>query len=495
MLFAQCVRYVREQDLFAAHKRKDAQTMSLPNTHFGYDAISDMIASHRRKIFFSGIGGISMNSLAKVCHARGHIVSGYDRTPSALTRSLEQIGISVYYNSSAELVDDCELFVYTVAMPADDPAYVRAGELGIPRISRADFLGYIMVGYSSRIGVSGMHGKSTTTALLSSIYSSAGLEPTVFGGAVIKEAGSSDILGGERAFIFEACEYMDSFLDFYPTTAVVLNIEMDHVDYFRSMEQIRGSFAAFLKKANTAVVNIGDSDVARALELSGTSAVTFGESDSGADYTAENVCFEHGYASFNIMHKGKLLCRAELRVPGHHMVTDALAAAAAAHSDGVDGAAIERGLSAYGGISRRMELVGHSAAGADIFDDYAHHPTELENTLEAAAELGYAGTVCVFQPHTFSRTAELLDGFARALGTSHVDEVILAPIYPAREVNTYGISSEKLCKAVKSYGKACRVIDTFDEISSYLTTSLKKGDAAFVIGAGDVTKVAHMTAL
>ncbi len=468
--------------------------MSLPNTHLGHDAICEMIGSEKRKIFFAGIGGISMNSLAKVCHARGHIVSGYDRTPSALTRSLEQLGIAVHYSSSAQLVEGCELFVYTVAMPSDDPAYVRAGELGIPRISRADFLGYIMVGYSSRIGVSGMHGKSTTTALLSSIYTAAGLEPTVFGGAVIKDAGSSDILGGERAFIFEACEYMDSFLDFYPTTAVVLNIEMDHVDYFRSMEQIRCSFAAFLKKASCAVVNIGDADVDAALKLSGTAAVTFGEEGSGADYTSEDVCFEHGYASFNIMYRGELLCRAALRVPGHHMVTDALAAAAAAHSDGVDGESIEEGLRAYGGISRRMELVGKSTNGADIFDDYAHHPTELANTLEAASELGYARTVCVFQPHTFSRTAELLDGFARALGESNVDEVLLAPIYPAREVNTYGISSEKLCEAVASYGKTCRVIDTFEEISNYLASSLGDGDAAFVIGAGDVTRVAHLTA-
>lgn len=468
--------------------------MSLPNTHFGYEGISDMIGGLPRKIFFSGIGGISMNSLAKVCHARGHIVSGYDRAPSALTRSLEQLGVTVYYTSSGELVDDAELFVYTVAIPSDDPAYVRAGERGIPRISRADFLGYIMMGYSSRIGVSGMHGKSTTTALLSSIYSEACLEPTVFGGAVMKDSMSSDILGAERAFIFEACEYMDSFLDFYPNIAIVLNIEMDHVDYFRSMEQIQGSFAAFLRRANCAVVNIADSNVSAALRLSGTPAVTFGDEGSGADYTSADVSFDHGFASFNIMHKGELLCKAALRVPGHHMVTDALAAAAAAHTDGVDGALIERGLAAYRGIARRMELVGRSAAGADVFDDYAHHPTELKNTLEAARELGYEHTLCVFQPHTFSRTAELLDGFAEALGTSRVDEVIIAPIYPARETNTYGISSEMLRDAVARYGMPCRVIDTFAEISAHLGATLKKGDAAFVIGAGDITQVAHMTA-
>jgi len=466
--------------------------MALSNTHFGYEKIAEMIGDSPKKIFFSGVGGISMNSLAKVCLSRGHEVTGYDRTPSEITRSLEKLGITVHYDSNPDIADECDIFVYTVAIPADDPAYVRAGERGIPRISRADFLGYIMKGYASRIGISGMHGKSTTTAIVASVYSAAGLDPTVFGGAVIKEAGSSNILGADKAFIFEACEYMDSFLDFYPTSAVVLNIEMDHVDYFRSMDQIRNSFAAFIRKADRAVVNVSDADVMEAVRRSGTPAITFGEDGSGADYTATNITFDHGFASFDIIYKGELLCRAEMGVPGHHMITDGLAAATVAHSDGIDGVAIAEGLRSYRGIARRMELIGKTATGADVFDDYAHHPTEITNTLEAARELGYKRTVCVFQPHTFSRTAELLDGFADALGNSRLDEIVLAEIYPAREVNTYGISSEKLCEEVVKRGMKCNVIGSFEGIAEYLKNSLGHDDAVFIVGAGDVNKISKM---
>lgn len=466
--------------------------MALPNTHLGYDGIRSLMGDGRKNIFFDGIGGISMNSLAQVCAMRGHRVSGYDRTRTELTARLESLGIEVYYRSSMELAEGVDMLVYTVAMPETDPAYVRAGELGIPRISRADFLGYIMMGYASRIGVSGMHGKSTTTALISSVYSAAGADPTVFGGAVMKDSGSSNLIGSERAFIFEACEYMDSFLDFYPTKAVVLNIEMDHVDYFRSMEQIKNSFAAFMMRAETAVVNITDSCVMEAAELSGVPIITFGESRSDADYSAENISFERGCASFDILCHGKFLCRAEMNVPGRHMVTDSLAAAAAAHSDGISSEAIEEGIRNYTGIKRRMELRGKTAGGVSVYDDYAHHPTELSATLSVAAELGYRRTLCVFQPHTFSRTAELLDDFAAALCGAPVDELILAEIYPARETNTYGISSGLLAEKIREGGRECQVMSDFANIAEYVNSALSEGDAAFIVGAGDINKVSAM---
>ncbi len=462
--------------------------MALPNTHLGFDGIRDIIGNGSKNIFFSGIGGISMNSLAQVCAVRGHRVSGYDRTKTEITSRLEDIGVKIYYESSPEIAERADLFVYTVAMPKDDPAYVRAGELGIPRVSRADFLGYIMMGYSSRIGISGMHGKSTTTALTASVYLAAGADPTVFGGAAMKESGSSNLIGGSDSFIFEACEYMDSFLDFYPTTAVVLNIEMDHVDYFRSMEQIRNSFTAFMGKAETAVVNISDDDVMKAAKLSGAKLVSFGIHRADADYSAENIAFENGFASFDIMNKGSFLCRAELSVPGQHMIIDALAAAAAAHRDGVSPDYISKGLGDYEGIKRRMELRGKTPEGACVYDDYAHHPTELRSTLATASELGYGKTICVFQPHTFSRTAELLDDFASALGDAAVTEVILAEIYPAREKNIYGVTSETLAEKIRARGRECRVY-TFDEIKKYIRASLSHGDAAFIVGAGDINSV------
>ena len=466
--------------------------MALPNTHLGYEGIRSVMGEGKKSIFFAGVGGISMNSLAQVCALRGHRVSGYDRTKTDITCRLESLGVTVYYESSPEIVENVDILVYTVAMPDDDPAYVRAGELGIPRISRADFLGYIMMGYTSRVGVSGMHGKSTTTALTASVYSAAGADPTVFGGAVMKDCGSSNLIGGDCAFIFEACEYMDSFLDFYPTTAIVLNIEMDHVDYFRSMEQIKTSFTAFMNRAKTAVVNIADSDVMEAARRSGAEIVTFGEGRRDADYYAENVTFSKGYASFDIFCRGSLLCRAEMRVPGRHMVTDALAAAAAAHRDGITPEAIEAGLKNYTGIKRRMELRGQTVEGISVFDDYAHHPTELRSTLSAAAELGYGRTLCVFQPHTFSRTAELLDDFAAALGGAAVDEVVLAEIYPAREKNIYGVSSALLAEKIRERGRTCRVLPDFDSIAAYVKASLSDGDAAFIIGAGDINKVSGL---
>lgn len=466
--------------------------MSLANTHFGYKEIQKIIGDTPKKIFFSGVGGISMNSLAKVCVARGHKVAGYDRTPSKITKSLEALGVDMFYESTPDIVKGYDAFVYTVAIPDDDPAYVTAGELGIPRISRADFLGYVMMGYSSRIGISGMHGKSTTTAIVASVYDAAELDPTVFGGATLAGTGSSNILGSTRAFIFEACEYMDSFLDFYPNTAIVLNIEMDHVDYFRSMDHIRSSFSSFMAKAERAVVNIADEDVMKSAAASGVQLITFGPEGSGADYTSSGESFSHGLGEFDILYKGELLCHVKMRVPGHHLVTDALAAAAAAHSDGISGEAIAKGLATYSGIGRRMELRGKTATGTDVYDDYAHHPTELVTTLRTASELEYERTVCVFQPHTFSRTAELLDGFAEALGKSEADEIILAEIYPAREKNIYGISSEKLAECIRAYGKDCKVISTFTEIAEHITGKLSENDAAFIIGAGDVNKISDI---
>lgn len=465
--------------------------MSLSNTHYGYEKIRDFFIGGPKKIFFAGIGGISMNSLARLCISRGHAVSGYDRTRSHITAELEAMGADIIYEASAEAVSDVDVFVYTVAIPSDDPAYVRAGELGIPRISRADFLGYVMMSYQSRIGVSGMHGKSTTTAMLASIYEFAGVDPTVFGGAEMKD-GASNIIGSERVFIFEACEYMDSFLDFYPTTAVVLNIEMDHVDYFRSMEQIRNSFASYMTKASRAVVNISDDDAMSAAKSAGVEIITFGSSGSGADYTSENEVYEDGCARFDVYCKGQYLCSQVMRVPGHHITSDALAAAAAAHNDGISPEAISSGLSAFGGIARRMELRGVMRGGADVYDDYAHHPTELRALMNTVSDMGYEHIMCVFQPHTYSRTASLLDDFADALAEGSADETVIAPIYPARETDTLGMSAELLAERVSQRGRKCTAISGFENIAEYIDSKLGRKDAVFVIGAGDIVGVSEL---
>ena len=465
--------------------------MALENTHFGYDGIREIMGDCPRNIFFLGIGGVSMNSLAQVCLKRGHNVMGYDRTESALTKRLEDEGVKIYYTASAENAAGCDLVVYTVAIPHDDPVYVWAGETGIPRVSRADFLGYVMKRYGVRIGISGMHGKSTTTAVVAEIFAAAGREPTVFGGAKMAATGETNVIGREDYFIFEACEYMDSFLDFYPTVSVVLNLEMDHVDYFKDMDQIKTSFAGFISRGESAVVNGDCEDALEAARKSGRPFVTFGRS-GGEDYTAENVVPFPGGSEFDIVRRGEKLCRARINVPGDHIVTDAVAAAAVSFESGVSPEAVAAGLASYKGIKRRMERVGNTRSGAAVFDDYAHHPTEVAATLRTASEFGFDRLVVVFQPHTFSRTFELFDGFADALAKTGADEVILMPIYPARETNVYGVTSDQLAEAVAKRGIPARCLHSFGEIADDIKKNYGRGDCVWTVGAGDIEKLAPM---
>lgn len=464
--------------------------MALDNTHFGAEKISELL-NGPKKLFFDGIGGVSMCSLARISHLRGHEVSGYDRAKTATTERLESQGIKVFYEVDAEHIKNCDALIYTVAIPADNPEYRAAMREGIPCISRADYLGYLMSGYKYRIGISGMHGKSTTTSMAEAAFTAAGLDPTVSCGALMKDVGAAHRIGKEDYFIFEACEYMDSFLDFYPTMAVILNIEMDHVDYFHSMNQIRESFGKFLDRTDggIALVNCGDDDVMRAAENFGGTLVTFGVDAPDADYSAENIEFSSGCGSFDFCRDGEVLSRIELSVPGAHCICDALAAASAAHLCGAAPSDIARGLHSFEGAARRMDDCGKALCGAEIYSDYAHHPTEIETTLKTAVSMGFNHVYAVFQPHTYSRTGELFDDFARVLSESGVDGIVVAPIYSARETNTYGVSAEALCDRVSKNGKKCRFIGQFSDIADYMNSVAETGDAIIVMGAGDITKV------
>ena len=461
--------------------------MALLNTHFGAEKIAAMFDG-RRRVFFDGIGGISMCSLAHITKRRGHEVSGYDRTPTKLTRELEADGIPVFYDSSAENVEYADVLVYTVAIPQDDPQYVRAGERGIPRISRADYLGYLMSAYRARIGVSGTHGKSTTTAMLGTIFTRSGLDPTVGCGAVMLDEGAAYRVGADEFFIFEACEYMDSFLDFYPTTALILNVEMDHVDYFKTMEQLVASFGAFADKCGPdgiAVVNADDENAMNAVRGFRGKTVTFSRVDPSADFFAVDVTAEKGRRTYTVMHGGKALCRVSPSVYGDHIVTDSLAAFAAAYSNGVAAQDIAEALAAFGGVNRRMEFCGKTAAGADVYSDYAHHPTELASTIKTAKQIGYDRVICAFQPHTFSRTAKFLEDFAKTLAESEC-EVVLTEIYSARETDTHGVSAALLCDKVKALGGAATYIPAFGDLADHLCAKAKRGDMILLLGAGDI---------
>lgn len=466
--------------------------MSLPNTHLGSERITKLL-DHKCKIFFDGIGGVSMNSLAHISLLRGHEVSGYDRTKSEITEKLEKMGAKIYYTPSKEHVKNCDVLVYTVAISEDNPEYSYAKAHDIPLISRADYLGYIMKSYNECIGVAGTHGKSTTTGMLARIFTYAEKNPTVSGGAALKETGEVDIIGGSEYFIFEACEYMDSFLDFNPTTAIVLNVEMDHVDYFKSIEQMRESYINFLTlpSCKNAVLNADDENckiIAESVAAKGVNVLTFARHNKNANYYSENEDMSDGYAEFDIMSNGEKLTHVKLSIPGEHNIYDALAAFAACAVNKLDYDKTAEGMHAYNGISRRMELIGRTENGARLYTDYAHHPTEISATLSAAKSITSGKLVVVFQSHTFSRTAELFDGFVSAFANSDVDKLILCPIYAAREVNTYGISSEKLSDAIASHGKDSVTVSSFEEAAKLADQYAGDNDLIIVMGAGEVIK-------
>ncbi len=459
--------------------------MSIVNTHFGTELIGEMLADCK-KIFFIGIGGVSMSSLAHISRLRGFSVAGSDRTESAITKKLTENGIEVFFGHRAENVSDADAVVYTLAIGEDNPEYVEAKRRGIPAISRADYLGYVMTGFARRLGISGMHGKSSTTGMCAAVFMAANADPTVVSGAAYPAMGGFYRIGGHDSFIFEACEYKDSFLDFNPTDAIILNIELEHVDYFPDLDAVVSSFSKFAKMAkNSVIANADDENVTAALADYRGKIITFGFAEN-ADFTAKRLDMSSGRAAFDIYKNGEFFCKVALRVPGKHNIMNALSVAAAADEYGLSAEAIGRGLSEFRGINRRMEYCGR-LSGAEVFDDYGHHPTEIAATLEGARALTGGRLVCAFQPHTYSRTKTLFDDFVTAL--SAADEVLLAPIYAAREANDPEISSKKLADAI---GKKAMAYDSTESLASALSSKLESGDVLVIMGAGDIDRARDM---
>lgn len=465
--------------------------MSVANTHYGYEAIGKMMAN-AKKVFFIGIGGISMSSLAAMTKKRGYEVAGSDRTRTALTESLEGQGIDVVYEHTGGAVADADVVVYTVAIAPDNADYVTAKENGIPCISRADYLGYLMMGFSVRVGISGTHGKSSTTAMCADILMQAQTDPTILCGAEVPSIGGAYCCGDNDSFIvFEACEYQDSFLDFYPNMAVVLNMELDHVDYFSSIDQVRNSFSVFADKCGEdgyVIANADDENCMKAFANTRSRLVTFGLSEE-ADFRAVNISTERGFPTFDVFYGGEMLSRGiRLFVSGEHSIYNALSAFAACFLCGIDVEDIKAGLASFRGAHRRSEFVG-KVNGADVFDDYGHHPTEVRTTLDGFRSRGYNKLYCVFQPHTYSRTR----GFMAELCSSFdaVDEVVFADIYAARETDTLGMSASLLAEQTPR-GK---YVGSMSDICEYLKGVLCEGDAAIIMGAGDINKLFPMLGL
>ena len=460
--------------------------MAVHNTHFGAEEIARKLDG-KKAVYFLGIGGITMSSLAHATALAGFKVGGSDRTLSPLTDKLAAEGIEIFEGHRAEQLDGYDALVYTVAVRDDTPELVRAKERGIPVISRADYLGYLMRGYTHRVGLSGMHGKSTATSMTAEVFLAAGADPTVISGAELSSIDGAYRLGGKENFIFESCEYMDSFLDFYPTIAVVLNIEMDHVDYFQDLAQIKRSFRSYIEKTRgcgCAVLNADDESVMDMAKDFTGSVLTFGVKNE-ADIMAKNISYAGGVASFDLCH-GSMKKHVQLSVSGEHNVYNALAAAACAILRGLPSQCIAKGLANFHGAKRRLEYKG-TLAGAKVYDDYAHHPTEIAATLRTAKQMGFSRVICVYQPHTYSRTKGLYNGFVEALRLADVP--ILADIYAARETDTLGVSSEQLAKDV---GGDALYFDSFEKIADYLKATAKEGDMILTMGAGNITGLSKL---
>ena len=461
--------------------------MATENTHYGAEKIETMLAACH-SIYFIGIGGINMSSLAHVSLKRGYRVGGSDRTRTALTDRLSDAGIEIFYEHNASNMEAYDAVVYTVAISPDNPEYQAARKRGIPCISRADYLGYLMTAYTRRIGISGMHGKSSCTSMCAQVLLDANTEPTVLSGAELAAMDGAYHVGREENFVFEACEYMDSFLDFNPTIAVILNIEMDHVDYFHSMEQIRSSFAryaALTGKNGYAIVNGDDTEVQAALHDYSGNQISFGIENADADVRAVNITCVRGKYSFDVWTQNEKFCHITLNTTGYHQIYNALACVAVCRLCGLSAEQIEKGLGAFRGAKRRMEYKG-CLNGADVYDDYGHHPTEIRATLSGARGLPIEGgrLFCVYQPHTYSRTHALFSDFAEAF--SDADRVMMVDIYAARETNTMGVSSALLAEHIGSKAISC---GTVQNAAEQLRREVREGDAVVIMGAGDIYRI------
>ena len=442
-------------------------------------------------VHFMGIGGMSMSGLAQMLVNAGFTIKGSDRQPSDLTRQLESKGVVIYYGQKAEnITDDVELVVYTAAIKADNPEYMAAVEKKIPMLTRAELLGQIMKNYETAIAVSGTHGKTTTTSMVTSILLSGKKDPTVSVGGVMKSIGGNVRIGHSDCFVTEACEYTNSFLSFFPTISIILNVEEDHLDFFKDLEDIRNSFKNFAELLPEDGLLIISSDIDNYKELTKNvrcKTVTVSKTDT-ADYTARNVTYDNGCAIFDaITPKGEIKA-VKLSVPGQHNVTNALCAIAVAEFMNISSEDILEGLKDFDGTARRFQYKG-TINGVTVIDDFAHHPTEIRATLDTALKYPHKKLYVVFQPHTYSRTKSFFDDFAKAF--SGVDEVILADIYAAREKDDLGVSSELLCKAMQSNGTNACYFSSFDEIEKYVLKICSPGDLLIIMGAGDIVNIAN----
>ena len=431
-----------------------------------------------------------MSGLAEILLGKGFRISGSDNNASALTERLEKAGAVIRIGQSADNISpDTDLVVYTAAIHPDNPEFVAAKKQGIPMLSRAQLLGQIMQNYDLPINIAGTHGKTTTTSMCAHILMRAGLDPTVTLGGILPSIGGNIRVGGTKYFVAEACEYTNSFLSFFPKIELILNVDADHLDFFKDLDDIASSFhrfAALLPEDGTLIINRDTAKYDVVTDHLACGIITY-SLNGDADYTAEDVHFnENGCASFVCLERGKPIGNFRLCIPGMHSVSNSLAVIALSRKLGLSPEIIAQGIADFHGADRRFERKG-TAFGATIIDDYAHHPTEIRAVITAARQMPHKKLWVVFQPHTYTRTKALLPDFADAL--SLADHIVLSDIYAAREVNTVGISSEDLRAEIEKRGTRADYFSSFEEILEFLKTQLKEGDLLITMGAGNIVDV------
>lgn len=445
-------------------------------------------------IHFIGIGGISMSGLAEILLSKNFTVSGSDNLKSALTTHLENAGAKILYGQAAHnITKDIDLVVYTAAIKADNPELMAARALNIPCITRAELLGCIMREHPVAIAVSGTHGKTTTTSMVSHIYLESENDPTILVGGILDAIGGNLKIGNSDILITEACEYTNSFLSFYPTTAVILNVCEDHMDFFKDIDHIRNSFKKFTEllpeEKGCLVINSTVPDYKYFTEALKCRVLTYGIENSACNLTARNIAYNDlSQGEFDLYIDGNFATHIALNVSGAHNIENALAAAGAAYANGENFSTIKKGLEAYKGTERRFELKG-KLNGFTIIDDYAHHPDEITATLTTAKNYPVRDVWCIFQPHTYTRTKAFLKDFAKSL--SLADKVILTDIYAAREKDTLNISSKDLLRELEALGTEAYYFSSFEDIENFVKKNCKENDLLITMGAGNVVEIGN----
>lgn len=447
----------------------------------------DTLLKQVKRIHFIGIGGSGMCPLAEILHSEGYVLSGSDNNESDTLARIRALGIPVTMGQKAENIAGAEMVVYTAALLKDNPELVAAKESGIPTFERAKLFGAISRLYKNCIGICGTHGKTTVTSMTTQVMLEAKLDPSAVIGGKLPLIDANGRVGKSEHFVCEACEFVDTFLELSPAVAVILNIDEDHLDYFKTLDNLILSFHKFADMATDAVLYNGDDrNTLKAMNgITGKTLVTFGFQSTN-DYYPENISTVRGaFYGFDVMHGGEKLGHIQLNVPGRHNILNALAAIAASMHAGADFTACKAGLEAFGGAGRRFEMLGEYA-GITFADDYAHHPAELRVTLESAMKMDYNRVWAVFQPFTYSRTYMLMDDFAEVLQIP--DRCVLTEIMGSREINTYNVYTAQLAERIPN----SVWFNTFDEVADYVLRNAEAGDLVLTLGCGDIYKAAKM---